>query len=101
MKDGRYAKIIATGSSVYIAAVLQYVASEVLELAGNVARENNRHRITPRHIKLAVKNDNELDALLKDVTISEGGVVPFIHQELLRKNTQKKSSQSTKSSEEL
>lgn len=104
MKDGRYAKIIGTGSSVYIAAVLEYVASEILELAGIVTRENNRHRITPRHITMAVKNDYELDTLLKDVTISEGGVVPFIHDALLRKPTQKKSlasSQSRKSSEEL
>merc|ERR1712243_139468 len=57
----------------------------ILELAGNAARDNKRSRITPRHILLAVANDEELNKLLKNVTIPAGGVMPHILPELLKK----------------
>lgn len=85
LKRGRYAKIIGTGGAVFMAAVLEYLAAEVLECAGTVASENNRQRINPRHITVAVRSDSELDVLFKDITIAEGGVLPYIHQVLLQK----------------
>lgn len=57
----------------------------MLELAGNAARDNKRNRIIPRHIQLAVRNDEELSKLLGAVTIANGGVLPNIHQNLLPK----------------
>lgn len=76
---------IGVGAPVYMAAVIEYLAAEILELAGNAARDNKKGRITPRHIKLAVANDEELNQLLRGVTISNGGVLPRIHPELLAK----------------
>ncbi|KAJ6776421.1 HISTONE H2A [Salix koriyanagi] len=58
---------------------------KVLELAGNAARDNKKTRIVPRHIQLAVRNDEELSKLLGDVTIANGGVMPNIHNLLLPK----------------
>ena len=58
---------------------------QVLELAGNAARDNKKNRIVPRHIQLAVRNDEELSKLLGQVTIANGGVLPNIHQTLLPK----------------
>ncbi|KAL5741447.1 hypothetical protein ACOSP7_028179 [Xanthoceras sorbifolium] len=57
----------------------------VLELAGNVVRDNKKNRIVPRHVQLAVRNDEELSKLLGTVTIANGGVLPNIHQNLLPK----------------
>ncbi|KAM0826181.1 hypothetical protein ACQ4PT_055274 [Festuca glaucescens] len=87
LKLGRYAKRIGSGAPVYLAAVLEYLAAEVLELAGNAAKDNKKNRITPRHVLLAVRNDQELGKLLAGVTIAHGGVLPNINPVLLPKKT--------------
>ncbi|XP_043922989.1 late histone H2A.2.2-like [Protopterus annectens] len=87
LKHGKYARKIGCGASVYLAAVLEYMTAEVMELAGSVAHNCKRNRITPRHIQLAVRNDDEFHKLLEDVTIAEGGVLPNIHAQLLGKRT--------------
>ncbi|KAL1325400.1 hypothetical protein HN51_035472 [Arachis hypogaea] len=79
LKAGRYAERVGARAPVYLAAVLEYLAAEVLELAGHAARDNNKTRIVPRHIQLAVRNDEELRKLLEDVTIANGGVLPNTH----------------------
>merc|ERR1712093_257242 len=83
LKEGRYASRVGAGAPVYLAAVLEYLVAEILELAGNASRDNKRVRIVPRHIQLVVRNDEELNKLLQDVTISSGGVIPNIHSVLL------------------
>ncbi|KAM7495934.1 hypothetical protein LguiA_020348 [Lonicera macranthoides] len=85
LKAGRYAQRVGSGSPVYLSAVLEYLAAEVLELAGNAARDNKKSRIKPRHVQLAVRNDEEFSKLLGNVTIANGGVLPNIHQNLLPK----------------
>eukprot|EP01023_Acetabularia_acetabulum_P008900 TRINITY_DN13913_c0_g1_i1.p5 TRINITY_DN13913_c0_g1~~TRINITY_DN13913_c0_g1_i1.p5 ORF type:complete len:140 (-),score=38.38 TRINITY_DN13913_c0_g1_i1:968-1387(-) len=90
LKKGRYAERIGAGAPVYLAAVLEYLTAEVLELAGNAARDNGKQRIVPRHIQLAIRNDDELSKLLSDVTIAAGGTLPNIHENLLNKGEKKK-----------
>ncbi|KAG1365157.1 putative Histone H2AX [Cocos nucifera] len=83
LKTGRYTERVGAGSPVYLSAVLEYLAAEVLELAGNAARDNKKNRIIPRHIQLAVRNDEELSRFLGGVTISNGGILPSINPVLL------------------
>ena len=67
---------IGAGAPVYLAAVLEFLCAEILELAGNIALDEESNKIAPHHITLAVKNNDDLNKLLGGVTIVTGGVGP-------------------------
>ncbi|XP_031820017.1 histone H2A-beta, sperm-like [Sarcophilus harrisii] len=87
LKTGNYAERISIEAPVFLAAVMEYLTTELLEVSGNVAQLNKKVRITPRHIQLALQNDKELRELVAAATIPEGGVMPHIHFQLLSRKT--------------
>ncbi|KAL0207732.1 hypothetical protein P9112_012360 [Eukaryota sp. TZLM1-RC] len=84
-----------------MAAVLEYLTAEVLELTGNAARDNKKTRIVPRHILLAIRNDEELSKLLYHIMIPSGGVFPHIHSDLLPKGSKARVEAEEQASQEI
>jgi histone H2A len=97
LRKGRFAKRVSASSAVYVAAVLEYLTAELLELSAKaVAQQKSKSkRVTPRAITLAVRHDDDLGTLLKDVTIARGGVVPNVHKALEKKSKGSKKSSAT------
>lgn len=93
LRRGQYAPRVGAGAGVYLASVLEYLTAELLELSvkavqqqkGGSKKKGGRRRISPRAVTLAVRHDADLGALLKDVTISRGGVVPSVNKALAKK----------------
>lgn len=73
---------------------MDYLVSEITDLAGQAATDDNKKRIVPKHITKAIKRDDEIDKLLSGVTIASGGVLPKIHPELVQKPKNNKSTAS-------
>ena len=85
LKRGRFCKRVSKQAAVYLASAIEYCTSELLELATKVATKTKKTTLKPRHIALAVRNDDELNKLLATVTIAAGGVVPNVHPAIAKK----------------
>lgn len=86
LRKGNYSNRTGAGAAVFLASVIQYMVSEVIELAGDISISKRKRRITPRHIMLACRQDDELNIVFKDVIISNGGSMEHIEEALLQKN---------------
>ncbi len=89
-KQGRYSERFGKGAAVFTAATLEYLVCEILELAGNAAKEQGKKTIAPRHLQLAVRNDEELAKLMAATMISNGGYMSNIHPFLIQDKKGKK-----------
>lgn len=76
--EHNYANRIARNAPIALIAVLEYLTTELLTIAGQIAMKSKSKRIKPRHIQLAIRLDSEFDQLLQWTTIADGGVLPTV-----------------------
>jgi histone H2A len=71
----KYNKRIGSLAPVYLAAVLEYITAEILELSGNVARDHRRSTMKIRDLYLAIEFDDELNDMMHrlNMGITGGG----------------------------
>ena len=101
LKEGRYASQVGVGAGIFMAAVMEYLTCEVLELAGNAADEQKKKTITPRHIQLAIRNDEELNKIMAEAMIAKGGVIPNVQAALFGKHGKSGAAAVTSSTQEM
>ena len=88
LRKGRYSKRVSAGAAVFLAATLEYLTAETLELASKTVAKGSK-RITPRALNLAIRHDADLGSLLNGVTISRGGVASAGVNKALEKKQKK------------
>merc|ERR1712080_465193 len=84
-RKAKVAKRVSKRTGVFASAVMEYIAAEVLELAGNAAKEKKKLTIFPKHLQTAIRSDEELNDFLKTVTIRNAHVLPHIEDALIKK----------------
>ena len=89
LKQGRFSTRVGRGGGVFMAAALEYLTMEIIDLAGQCADEHKKKTIQPRHIQLAVRNDEELNKLLAAAQLSQGGVRPNVEAALFPRKEKK------------
>ncbi|EPY29460.1 histone H2A [Strigomonas culicis] len=98
LRKGQYARRVSASGALYTTAVLEYLTAELLELTVKAAAQSGKkvRRLSPRTLTLAVRHDDDIGSLLKNVTFSKGGVVPTVSKAVAKKH--KKSSKRAKKS---
>ena len=85
LRKGNYANRIGSGAPVYLAAVLEYLTAEIIEMSADLANQQGRKTIAPKHLNLAIRSDEEMQKMINNTTIHEGGTVSHINDFLLPK----------------
>lgn len=91
LKHGRYAERVGIGAPVYLAAVLEYLVTEILEIGVMVVKQNKKNRIIPRYVYLGLKEDYEFNKLFSNTIITSSGVAPETSKKLLTKQEKRDS----------
>ena len=80
-----YSQRTSKDAAVFMATILEYITSEVVEVAGQLTLNDKKVTMTPKHINLGMKSDHELCKLAASMIVSNGGTVSNINEALFPK----------------
>lgn len=83
LRAGRYSERMGKSAGAFMAGVLQYITEELCELSGDMCESRKRKTISPEHLNLAIRSDNELAKLMYMSTIAQGGMLPNVNEFLV------------------
>ena len=83
LRRAGYSKRVSASAPVFLAAILEYIASEMLELSHDEALARDKRRVYPCDIFTVIRSDNELNKLFDGSAIPYGGTSPGIRAVLL------------------
>ena len=72
LNDTKGVKRVGAGAPVYVAAVLESIAVEILGSAAQICNSNGRKRLTPADIIAALRSDSELNKMTNGLTVLVG-----------------------------
>ena len=81
---------VGRDAPVFMAAVMEYICAEILEIAGNATTADRRKQMMPRHIELACRNDAEFSRFFQNKTFFNGGTTPYVDNRVMKHGAQGK-----------
>ena len=90
IKTQRIASRVSLPAPVYMAAAIEYLAHEILDMSGQSAKDNRKKLIRPRDIMFAIRNDEDMDTFIGSACITDAGILPKIAPELLKRETHRR-----------
>lgn len=78
LRNNTYAARISRNAAAALTGIVQSLIIELILEAEKTTRKDNRKRISPRLLCLAIQNDSEISKLLAHVTIPEAGIFGLI-----------------------
>ena len=79
-------KRVGSGASVYLTAILDYIATEVLEGAATEVLQQKKKKLSPEAIMTAVRNDRELNQVFAGTTLVLGENISKLARANKKKN---------------
>jgi histone H2A len=90
VKSKKYTPRAGGLTPVYIAAIAEYLISELIRESGNAAILTKKKRITPKHISMVLSNDEEFTTFFEKKSIYQGGSPANLQIPLYPSNNNKK-----------
>lgn len=90
IRKGKYSEQVGASSAVALASIVDYLISEITDLAGSSAEAASKHRVTPKIIFSGLQKDPQLEELFIDSVIGNGGARETFRTALDKKKTQTK-----------
>ncbi|KAL6084600.1 hypothetical protein STEG23_013622 [Scotinomys teguina] len=70
LREANYSRRLSSTTPVFLAGILEYLTSHILDLSGKEAHMSGKKRITPEHVYQVVENNEQLHQLFEENTKS-------------------------------